>query len=97
MGLYFLEQKDMARLGTAYYNTAPGEKQSGTIILTTSQNGTGVRYNGTDYIDTLQWIFREFQNSGKMNFPKTEVPSSTPRPLTRYIPPKDRHSFGQYV
>ena len=86
----------MAKLGSAYYHKAPGEKQAGKIILTESKNGTGVHYNGTNYSDTLEWILKAFQNSGKMSFPKTEVPSSTPRPPTRYVPPKDRHSFGQY-
>jgi hypothetical protein len=87
----------MTRLGTAYYHSKPGKKESGTIILTRSSNGTGISYQGNNYMDTIEWIFKEFQNSGKMSFPRTEVSSSTPRPMTRYIPPKDSRSFGQYV
>jgi len=87
----------MSKLGTAYYQKGPGEKEAGQIILTNSANGTGVSYEGTEYADTLAWISAAFQNSGKVNFPKAAIPSSTPRPVTKYIPPNDRRSFGQYV
>lgn len=87
----------MAKLGEVYYVSAPGIKEHATIVPTTSKNGTGALYQGQVYQSTVEWIANAFNNSGKTNTERVvPIPDSTPRP-TRYVPPVNRRTFGQYI
>ena len=87
-------------LGTLYYQaTLEGDKKTAQVIPNGSK--TEVLYDGQKYATPLAWLTEAFSNSGKYIIRNPESmfpvkPVDTPR-ATRYIPPKDRHSFGQYV
>jgi hypothetical protein len=91
----------MARnLGTLYYQAELG-KDKKTAQVVPKGTKTEVHYNGETYTTPLEWLAQAFSNSGKyiIHNPTSMSavkPVDTPR-ATRYIPPKDRHSFGRFV
>jgi hypothetical protein len=88
----------MARnLGILYYQAKPDEdKKTAQVIPNGSK--TEVLYDKVTYATPLDWLAKAFNNSGKNIQTTTSTFKSvdTPR-ATRYIPPKNRHSFGQFV
>ena len=86
-------------LGTLYYQANLGEdKKTAQVIPNGSK--TEVLYGKVTYTTPLAWLAEAFSNSGKYIIHNPTVSTfksvDTPR-AKRYIPPKDRHSFGQYV
>ena len=90
----------MARnLGTLYYQANVGEDPKTAKVVPDGRK-TEVLYDNVRYTTPLEWLAKAFSNSGKYIIHNPTVSTfksvDTPR-AKRYIPPKDRHSFGQYV
>jgi hypothetical protein len=84
-------------LGTIYYQANLGEDPKLAQVIPNGKK-TEVLYGGKKYETPLKWLADEFSNSGKNIKTTTSTFKSVDTPRAkRYIPPKDRYSFEQYV
>ena len=87
-----------------YRSSADEDPKVAQIMSKKNADGTAsiiVFYRDVEYANAMDWMSKAFGNSGKL-IPSVQIfkqPSSvgsTPRPK-RYVPPKDKYSFGQYI
>ena len=91
-------------LGLVHYRPAPGAEFKPGVIgktkLSNSKASTILKYEGVEYPNAMEWMAKEFNNSGRACYhiiPKSEVGmGDTPR-AKFYIPPNAKCGFGRYV